>query len=73
MIEETTFSEDIKEAVCNCMRSFLNTLLTFLKFVVNTLKFVLTLGYSNDLFVNETIIVPRPKYSYSEEFKDLVL
>ena len=73
IVEETSFTQDIKEAVGNCMRSFLNAVLTFLKFIVNTLKFVLTLGYCNDLFVDEKVNLPRPKYSYSEEFKDLVM
>ena len=55
------------------MRSFFTTVLTFLKFILNTLKFILSLGYCNDLFVRETLTVPRPKFSYSDEFKDLVL
>ena len=49
IMPDTTMMEDIKEAVTNCLSSFLSSLAVFLTFLLNALKFVVTLGKSREL------------------------
>lgn len=49
IMPDTTMMEDIREAVTNCLSSFLSSLAVFLTFLLNALKFVVTLGKSREL------------------------
>ena len=72
LIPDTSFGEDICEAIKNSFRSFFKSLAFFLLIAVNIVKFVLTLGQSRDLLETKEPELPTENYSYSEEFKDLV-
>ena len=72
LVPDTTISEDIKEAICNCFRSFVNSFYLLVCFLANLLKFVFTLGTSRDLFEPEQVEMPKGQYQYSNEFKALV-
>lgn len=70
--EETSLYEDICEALCNCCGSFFSSILLFGQFVYNLLKFAATLGRDNNFVNEEQDNTPLAKFTYSQEFKDLV-
>lgn len=72
LVADTTITEDIKEAICNCLQSFTSSFQLFLCFILNILKFVFTLGKSAELFENHEVEIPKSKYEFSQEFKSLV-
>ena len=69
---ETSFQEDICEAICNCFRTFFGSIILFGHFAFNVVKFAVTLGQCNNLVEAEQEDLPPAKYAYSQEFKDLV-
>ena len=71
--EETSLYEDLCEAICNCCGSFFSSILLFGQFVYNLLKFAATLGRCNNFVDEEQAKVPPAPFTYSQEFKDLVL
>jgi serine/threonine protein kinase len=72
MVPNTSFMEDICEAVTNCAKTFFGNIWLFLLIIFNALKFVGTFGQCQDLFKETELEVKQQKYAYSEEFKDLV-
>ena len=72
MMPDTTFLEDIKEAITNCLCSFMSSLAVFLTFLFNVLKFILTLGKSRELLDGSGEQEPTGPFQYSEDFKNLV-
>ena len=70
--EETSLYEDLCEAICNCCCSFFSSAVLFGQFVYNLLTFTVTLGQCNNLVDAEQVKIPPAKFTYSQEFKDLV-